>query len=183
MEVNEIVAQNLKALRETKKLSLDNVAKLTGVSKSMLGQIERGEVNPTITVLWKIANGLKISFTSLLDKSDGDIEVVKKAEINPLIEDNGNYINYPIFQFDENRRFEVYSIEINPQGTHSSEPHLQGTEEYITVFAGRLRLTVNDSEHELLCGDSIRFKSDVHHSYVNPGDEITKLSMIIYYAH
>lgn len=181
MEVNDIVARNLKMTREKKKLSLDNVAKLTGVSKSMLGQIERGEVNPTITVLWKIANGLKISFTTLLDKSEGDIEVIRKDDINPLIEDNGKFINYPVFQFDENRKFEVYNIEIKPKGYLGSEPHLQGTEEYITVFSGKLNIVANDSEYELLSGDSIRFKSDVKHIYFNPSEEITKLSMIIYY--
>lgn len=182
VEVNDIVARNLKTVRETKKLSLDSVAKLTGVSKSMLGQIERGEVNPTITVLWKIANGLKISFTSLLDKSCEAVQIVKKEEINPLIEADGNFINYPVFQFEENQRFEVYNIEIKPKGFLKSEPHLQGTEEYITVFSGRLNLTVNDLDYELCCGDSIRFKSDVKHAYFNTCDEVTKLNMIIYYA-
>jgi transcriptional regulator with XRE-family HTH domain len=62
-----VVAQNLRRMREDKKLSLDRLAELTGVSKSMLGQIERGESSPTISTIWKIANGLKVSFTSLLN--------------------------------------------------------------------------------------------------------------------
>lgn len=57
--IGHIVAENLKRLREERKLSLDAVAKCSGVSKSMLGQIERGVTNPTISTLWKIANGLK----------------------------------------------------------------------------------------------------------------------------
>ena len=54
---NIVFAKNLKRIREDRKLSLDKVADLTGVSKSMLGQIERGDSNPTITTVWKIANG------------------------------------------------------------------------------------------------------------------------------
>ena len=58
-------------IREQKKLTLDAAAALTGVSRSMLAQIEKGDVNPTISVLWKIANGYKVSFTSLLEQRDG----------------------------------------------------------------------------------------------------------------
>lgn len=182
MDVNEIVAQNLKLARERKKLSLDQVAKLTGVSKSMLGQIERGEVNPTITVLWKIANGLKVSFTSLLDRKGGDVEVTRQTAIRPLLEDEGRFINYPVFTYEEERRFETYHIEILPGGSRASEAHLPGTEEYITLYSGRLNLRIGDTDYELAAGDSIRFKSNTRHKYVNPGDETAVLGMIIYYG-
>ena len=66
-KLNEVIATNLKRIRTAKKMSLDNVANLTGVSKSMLGQIERGDSSPTITTIWKITNGLKISFSSLMN--------------------------------------------------------------------------------------------------------------------
>lgn len=181
MEVNAIVAQNLRAVREKKKLSLDNVAKLTGVSKSMLGQIERGEVNPTITVLWKIANGLKISFTSLLDKNNSDVDLIKKADVQTLVEDDGKFYNSPVFPFEESRRFEIYVIDVKPGGGLVSEPHMQGTEEYITMFSGKLDVTINDCLYSLDTGDSIRFKSDVNHAYHNPGNEDAKLHMVIYY--
>ena len=68
MDINNIVAENIKQIRNEKKLTLDAAAELTGVSRSMLAQIEKGDVNPTITVLWKIAVGYKLSFTSLLEK-------------------------------------------------------------------------------------------------------------------
>lgn len=61
MEITSRIAANAKRLREEKKLTLDAAANLTGVSRSMLAQIEKGEVNPTISVLWKIANGYKVS--------------------------------------------------------------------------------------------------------------------------
>ena len=67
LNVNDVIAQNVRAARERKKLTLDGAAELTGVSRSMLAQIEKGEVNPTISVVWKIANGFKVSFTSLVE--------------------------------------------------------------------------------------------------------------------
>ena len=81
-----IVAENLKRLREERKLSLEAVAKSSGVSKSMLGQIERGVTNPTISILWKIAHGLKISFTSLMMRPETDVELVRRSAIAPLVD-------------------------------------------------------------------------------------------------
>ena len=67
MDVTNALALNVKRIRESKKLTLDAAAAATGVSRSMLAQLEKGEVNPTVSVLWKIANGYKVSFTSLLE--------------------------------------------------------------------------------------------------------------------
>ena len=67
-----LVAENLKRIREEKRLSLDKLAELTGVSKSMLGQIEHGESSPTVATVWKISNGLKVSFTTLLGSPQSD---------------------------------------------------------------------------------------------------------------
>lgn len=66
MDIQKNMGKNIKTIREQKKITLDSAAKLTGVSRSMLAQIEKGEVNPTISILWKIANGYKVSFTSLV---------------------------------------------------------------------------------------------------------------------
>lgn len=181
MDINLIVANNLRELRESKNLSLDQTAKLTGVSKSMLGQIERNEVTPTITVLWKIANGFKVPFTSLTSAKSTDASVVRADDAAPLVEDGGRYMNYPVFPFTEGRPFELCRIIIKPQGVLCAEPHLPGSEEFITVFSGELRVMADKDEYRIFSGDSIRFKADVHHSYENPGAEDTELSMLIYY--
>ena len=62
-----MVSENARRLREEKRLTLDEAARLTGASRSMLAQIEKGDVNPTISMVWKIANGYKVSFTSLVE--------------------------------------------------------------------------------------------------------------------
>ena len=81
--LNEIIAENLKKIRKEKHLSLDKIAQLSGVSKSMLSQIEKCEVNPTISTLKKITNGLKISFTSLMERQESDIELIQKSDELP----------------------------------------------------------------------------------------------------
>ncbi len=180
-EIHLIIAKNLRTLRESKKLSLEKVAELTGVSKTMIGQIERGESSPTITTIWKIANGLKISFTSLINNPQPDTKIVLKSEIKTLIEDNSKYRLYPSFPFDDERRFEVYSVEIDIGGSLSADAHREGTEEFITVYAGELTISIDDEEYVIKNGDSIRFKASRPHAYYNSGDTLTRLSMILYY--
>ncbi|NHC40609.1 helix-turn-helix domain-containing protein [Bacillus sp. MM2020_1] len=180
-EINLIIAKNLKAFRESKKLSLEKVAEITGVSKTMIGQIERGESSPTITTIWKIANGLKISFTSLINNPQPDTKVILKNDVQTLFEDNEKYRLYPFFPFQEDRRFEVYSVEIEIGGYLSSESHGEGTEEFLTVFEGDLTVQVNNIEYTVRNGDAIRFMADRPHTYYNSGDTLTRLSMVIYY--
>ena len=74
--MNLIVARNIKRLREEKKLSMDELAKLSGVSKSMLAQVERGEGNPTLSTLWKLSNGMKVPFNALTVSPKASYEVV-----------------------------------------------------------------------------------------------------------
>ncbi|WP_318614620.1 XRE family transcriptional regulator [Sporosarcina sp. YIM B06819] len=180
-EIHLVIAKNLKTLRESKKLSLEKVAELTGVSKTMIGQIERGESAPTITTIWKIANGLKISFTSLINHPQPETIVVSKSDIQVLSEDNGKYRVYPHFPFEDDKRFEIYSVEINPGGFLSADAHMEGTEELLTIFDGELTVRVNDEEYMVRSGDSIRFKADRPHSYENSGCVVTRLSMVLYY--
>ena len=179
--LNELIGENLKRLRADKGLSLDAVAKLSGVSKSMLGQIERGEVNPTISTVWRIANGLKVSFTSLVTRPVDDSEVVLRAETEPVVEDNGKCRNYPVFPFDAERGFEMYALEMDSGGYLQADPHPAGTHEFVTLHAGRLAVRVAEDEHVLECGDSIRFKADAGHSYHNPGATTASMSIVIQY--
>ncbi|MGO0060794.1 helix-turn-helix domain-containing protein [Brevibacillus fluminis] len=179
--INIVLAENLKTLRAEKKLSLDKVAEMTGVSKTMLGQIERGESNPTINTVWKIATGLKVSFTSLINQPQPDTLLVTQQDIHPLLEDNGRYRIYPFFPFDESRRFEMYAVEIDKGGYLSADAHSEGTEEFLTVFAGELTVRVNQEEYTVKSGESIRFKADRPHVYHNSGDSDARISMVIHY--
>lgn len=182
MDITNTIAANTKQIREQKKLTLDAAASITGVSRSMLAQIEKGEVNPTISVLWKIANGYKVSFTSLTEERGEVVSVVRQADIQPLSEDEGRYLNYPIFPFDEQRLFETYRIVIQAGGRLSAQPHLKGAVEYLTVFAGEAEIVLDGERLLLSKGDSVRFCADVPHGYRNAGEETVELSMLIYYC-
>lgn len=181
-QINHAVANNLKAIREQKKLSLDGLAKVTGVSKSMLAQIEKGEANPTITTVWKIANGLKISFTELVAKAEMDCEIINKCDIAVLEEDEGRYRNYPIFPYDDQRKFEIYDIELDPGAFLMAEAHPAGTQEFITVYSGAIEVCVDQERLQVEDHCSVRFKADRQHSYRNISDTLCRVNMVISYS-
>lgn len=178
--MNLIVAKNIKRLREYNKLSMDELSKLSGVSKSMLAQIERGEGNPTITTLWKISNGMKVPFDALTVRPKHPYEIVRTSELQPLFEDEGRVKNYAIFPDDENRRFAVYYLEMAEGSYYESEPHLKGTLEFITIFAGSLEICADGQRFTVEKNESIRFKADTVHSYRNIGNQTITLEMILY---
>lgn len=181
MDVTGAVAANARETRESKGLTLDRAAALTGVSRSMLAQIEKGEVNPTISVLWKLAKGYKVSFTSLVETRNNAASILRESDSQPLEEDGGRYLNYPLFPFNESRLFETYRIVIKAGGSLSAQAHLKGAEEYITVFSGRVEIYAGEESFLLSKGDSIRFAADQPHGYKNAGEDTAELSMIIYY--
>ncbi len=180
----DIIAENLKNLRQEKKLSLDNVSELTGVSKSMLGQIERCESSPTISTLWKIATGLHISFTALMEAPRAEATVVHKDDLKPIIIEDGHFRLYPMFSCSKSRNFEILYIEIDPHTESYSLPHDPGTEEFITVYSGVMEIQLGDAAgHVIPSGASISFKADQPHTYKNTTDHPVRLSMVIFYKY
>ena len=116
--INKNVSINLKRIRKAKKMSLDVVAEQTGVSKSMLGQIERGESNPTIGILGKIVSGLRVSFNDLVSVPNEEVYLVRKEGLEPSKESTKEYLVYTVFPYEQDRDFEIYTIEIEPNGCY-----------------------------------------------------------------
>ena len=178
--MNLIVAKNVRRLREERKLSLDELSKQSGVSKSMLAQIERSEGNPTISTLWKISNGMKVPFDALTLRPEPPYEIVKLTELEPLLEDEGRVKNYALFPDDDNRRFAVYYLELDEGSYWESEPHLKGTTEFITIFKGTVQINAGGHIFVVSRGESIRFRADLQHSYRNMEDTPAVLHMILF---
>lgn len=178
---NHTIAVNLKTLREKRNLSLEKAAKITGVSKSMIARLERGDVNPTVSLMLKLADGFQVTFTELLYEKKRDSTVIKKSDTNPQESDYGRFRDYPVLPYNSERRFEVHMVEIDPAGSYEANPHSDGSEEFLTVAKGNVSITVGNMSHKLSAGDSILFKADLGHSYKNPGKKTCRLNIIIHY--
>ncbi|MBF4694009.1 helix-turn-helix domain-containing protein [Fusibacter ferrireducens] len=171
----------LKKNRFERGLTLEETAKLTGVSKAMIGQIERGESNPTISTLWKISAGLRIAFSDLIGTHDENYEAIKIDQLKPVYESDNKMILYDVFPFDPLSGFEYFYIKLLPGAKHTSPPHFNSTEEYLVVTSGTLVLTVADQEFILKAPEALKFKANVPHTYSNPYDDVVVLQSIIKY--
>ncbi|MFO1445485.1 helix-turn-helix transcriptional regulator [Bacillus sp. Bva_UNVM-123] len=180
--IQKNIGSNLRNIRKSRGYSLDSTAEITGVSKAMLGQIERGESNPTVTTLWKIASGLKIPFSSLMYEEPSDILLVDLKTISPIVECNGNYRVYPIFPFDPRKKFEIYTVEIEPGCEHTSDKHNEGVEEHLTVMStGTLEMQIGEQSILIHSKNSIRFLANKMHTYKNNGEKLLTFQLVMYY--
>ncbi|MEI2663579.1 helix-turn-helix domain-containing protein [Rossellomorea sp. LJF3] len=176
------IGDNIRKIRRERGFSLEQMAERTGVSKAMIGQIERGDSNPTVAILWKIANGLKVSFSSLIEKPSNQVSIIHYEDVQPVLEDDGNYIVYPIFPFDPLKKWESYRVEMKPDCTYRNEGHTKGVEEYITVLSGEISLKIAEEKYALTAGSSIRFAADSGHEYSNESNQEAVCQMVIYYG-
>ena len=178
-----VIGNKLKNIRNSRNLSLDDVAELTGVSKAMLGQIERGKSNPTVSTLWKISTGLRVSFSSFIDESKEELKVINIDEIEPVIEEDSTMKLYPIFPFDPNRGVEIFTIELEKGCIHESSSHNSGVEEYIIVTEGEIEMTIGEENFILKKGCSIKFMADKNHTYKNLNEDKAVFQHIIFYRY
>ena len=175
------IGERLKEIRNTRHLTLDEAAELTGVSKPMLGQIERGQSSPTINVLWKISTGLKIPLSFFCRQPETEYTVAGLSEKEMITEEDGGIMAYPLFPFDPSRNLEVFYIEFDAGVRHESAAHVDGVEEYIFLLQGAMGLMIGGKEAVLQEKQSIRFRADVPHAYENLSRECCcAYNMIVY---
>jgi len=176
-----IIGNNLSRIRKEKGYSLDQVSHLTGVSKSMLAQIEKGQKTPTVTTLWKVASGLNVSLSLLMEDKQSTVQIVTSDRFNPLIEDDGKYMTCPFIPFDEETKFEVFKMELKPECIHKSNPHSKGVKEYLFVSKGSLEIQIEGKIYRAIGGEALIFSGDVYHTYRNNSNEIVTTFILIFY--
>lgn len=147
--LTENVAVNLKRIRQSKGMSLDQASEQTGVSKSMLSQIEKGTANPSLGVLGKITSGLRIEFQELIATPLVDSYLVTPEDLVPTKELEGQYTVWTCFPYEDTRLVEIYRIDIEPGGTYVSGGHGEKTREYLVVTDGVMTVECNGKEHEI----------------------------------
>lgn len=163
-EIHDRLAASLKEARRAKGLSLDAVAKLSGVSRSMVSQIERGESSPTVATLWNLTQALQVDFAGLLEgRTAPGIEVIR-AEAAPTIAGRGKGVTIRILSPAEAAgEHEVYDLVFAPGGALVSEAHGPGCREHLTVLDGVLRVVSGEDAEDLRQGDTARYFADRPH--------------------
>lgn len=168
------ISTHLKSLRQQSGLSLDATAKLTGVSKAMLGQIERQESSPTIATLWKISSGLSTSFSAFF-ANDSIVQPSEKA-----FPDDPHMQVKILFPYREDVNFEMFEITLIDHHQQMSTPHAVGVLEHVQVVHGNMKVFFDNQWHELKEGDGIRFYCDQVHGYHALSEKVTFHNVVSY---
>jgi transcriptional regulator with XRE-family HTH domain len=180
-ELGRRVAENLRQRRKGRGLSLDDLARASGVSRAALSQIETCKSNPTVGVLWKIAVGLGVPFAELVGAPRSGVVVLRRNDSQVLRSADGKLESRPLTPAGSSPLVELYELRLLARSTHASDPHAPGTHEMVVVLSGQLRMHVDDEAYELGAGDSVAFAADRPHVYENPsGSEARYHNVIIY---
>ena len=168
-ELAGIVGANLRRLRTKQGHSLERLAKVSGVSRAMLGQIENGKSAPTISLLWKVATALGVPFATLIaSRQVSGTTVLRRDSAKILSSSDGRFTSRALFPFESERRAEFYELRLAPSHTEHAEAHAPGTLENIIVTQGTVEIVPGREAPQLLGeGDAIIFQADVPHRYRN----------------
>ncbi len=167
-EITLRLAKRLKEERTAKGLSLDALAKLSGISRSMLSQIERGGSSPTIASLWNLTRALNVDFSGLLDdESNADSPIIEflRADQTPELRQNEAKCVIKILSpTEEVGNTEIYDIVFDRDACLDSAPHKKGCVEHLTVLDGTITVTSDGQSETLSVGDTLRYAADKNHS-------------------
>lgn len=177
-----IISSNLKRVREEKNLSYTQLSELTGVSKSMLRQIEIGDSSPTINTLWKIANGLQVPFSTLINPPRRQFSKISFTDSDPLHGMSEGYRLYPMLSFENKRHFEMYYVEMDGGIELDADPHSGNVEELLIVLEGLIVVESQGSMMRVKAHEMLVFDAGYPHHYHNPLDEMAKALTIISYV-
>lgn len=177
------IGETLAALRQQRGLSLDELSRTAGVSKSMLSQIERAQANPTVAVVWRLANALGVGMADLLEgiptAAPAVIEKVAVHATPGLRTPDGLGALRILGPLDLAGRFEWYALDLQPGGMLDSQAHEGGTFEHLTVVEGALEVRSGAEALRLDCGETARYQADRPHALVNVGTVPVKAWLVV----
>lgn len=175
-EHGDVLAGNIRRLRDSQALSLSALARRSGIAKATLSAIEQGDGNPTVATLHSLAGALRIPVSELLDPHDTEgPRLVRGAGGAPGTDD------VPIESFVPDGVVELYDLRYEPGDRFGFEAHRTGVVERVLVHVGTARVGPEDAMEVLEPGDYLTFAADQPHVYETVGDEVVHASLLVTY--
>ena len=169
--INRHLGLRVRQLRSERGWSLEALASASGVSRSMLSQIEREQANPTLTVTLRIAQAFGMSLGDLLQAPGAvsSVHVIRADDRAYHYRSDKNCQIRTLSPLNLEKDVEFYEVQLQPGGELRSAPHFEGTREFLTVQKGTVRIESGTDSDELNSGDSTTYRADVPHAIVNSG--------------
>ncbi|MAZ02780.1 MAG: DNA-binding protein [Sneathiella sp.] len=175
------VGQTINRLRKEKHLTLDQLAAVCGVSKSMLSQIERNETNPTLATVWRLAEALGETIDDIVrgEEPGHSLTVVSGASVPILNDAKGQYSLKVLGPASLVNDMEWYEIDMAAGGKMTSSPHNARTTEHLTVFSGEFEVTAGTEMKAVRAGETARYAADQPHEIRNVGETNGRALLVV----
>lgn len=176
------VGFTLQQTRQAQGLSLDDLSRRAGVSKSMLSQIERNQANPTVAVVWRLANALGVTMADLLEGGRKPAPALARlsAHATPGLKSPDGLCELRILgPIELAGQFEWYELTMQPGGVLESQPHEPGSREHLSVLGGTLEVRTGAESGRLKSGETMRYPVDVPHRIHNPGRTAARALLVV----
>ncbi len=163
------LGERLRAERRRRGLTLEDLARASGVSRSMVSEVERGTRVPTVATLDRLATGLGTSIARLLRAEEPGGTIVLRQDQQDVVRDPSGWERRVLSPVLPGVEFEFMRTVLESKvdaGTFT--PHAPGSREYVAVESGQLRLTIDGEPHLLGAGDSAFYAGDCEHGFTNP---------------
>ena len=173
----------VKHLRGARGWSLEALANASGVSRSMLSEIEREQANPTLAVTLRIARAFSLTLGELLELpgAASAVTVIRADDHAYHYRSDKDCRIRTLSPLNLEKDIEFYEIRLKPGGALRSSPHFEGTREFLTLEKGRLRIESARDAEELEKGDSASYRADVPHALINSGKIEAVVFLIVVY--
>lgn len=183
-EIGEFVGRRVKKLRADRGWSLEELATASGVSRSMLSEIEREKANPTLTVTFRIARAFGMTLQELIESAEpsaSKIQVIRAVDRGQVFRSDKQCEIRTLSPLNLEKDVEFYEVTLRPRGALRSQPHFEGTREFLTVEEGSVRIESDQDVEELTKGDSGTYRADVAHAIVNTGKDSALVFLVVIY--
>lgn len=161
----DVIAASLRRERARAGLSLTEVARRAGVSKSTLSQLESATGNPSVETLWALGVALDVPFAKLVDPPRPRVQVIRAGEGPAVHSEKADYVATLLSSCPPNARRDLYLITAQPGTPRESDPHMPGVVEHVVLASGRAYAGVPDDPVELHPGDYIAYPGDAPHIF------------------
>lgn len=166
------LAATLHAARLARQLSASALAERSGVSRAMIGKVERGEAQPTAALLGRLSAALGMTLSALLARAEGDGRRLVRAADQPTWTDPDSGYRRRAVSPTTGRPLVLVEVDL-PAGTEVFYPAdaYAFSHQQIWMLTGHLRFREGDTEHELDAGDCLQLGPPAPCSFINPTRE------------
>jgi transcriptional regulator with XRE-family HTH domain len=175
-EIKRNLAENIRRLRESRSLTQQQLANLSGIPRPTWASLETGAANPTLTVLSKAASAFNVSIEELVGPPRSEFNFIPAANVRQR-KHHGACVRPLVAEAIPG--LEITRTELEPGGSMVGIPHKTGTREYLTCERGRVELVAGGEHHVLNEGDMLVFRGDQRHSYINPDKRRKSVSVSV----